>query len=274
MTRSVPSGIWHGHKLTSLQVNGFRLAEISYSPDYKIARHAHESPIFYLVREGSFTQTYGRKTREGKASSLLYLRADETHADKFHRAGAQTFVIELPTNWGARNINHHQLNDSASYDGGIPAWLAKRIYHEYEDPDELSPLAIEALVLELIVETSRARLESSDIAPQRWLTQAEELIRARFAERLSLNDVAKAVDVHPVHLARAFRQHFRCSVGEYVRRLRVQSAREAILTTEAPLTEIAMAMGFYDQGHFTKTFKRLTGLTPSALRAATRTRSR
>jgi AraC family transcriptional regulator len=109
--------------------------------------------------------------------------------------------------------------------------------------------------------------------PQDWLKRAEAIIRDRFSESVSLNEVAKTVAIHPVHLARTFRQHYRCSIGEYVRKLRVEFAREAIVTTDCALTDIGMAAGFYDQSHFARTFKHATGLTPSALRAMTRTRS-
>src|SRR5207247_1650218 len=186
----------------------------------------------------------GRKIREGKPSTVIYLRDDEDHADKFHEAGAQIFVIELQKDWLTRNLNNQRLlNNSATYEGGLPAWFSERIYREYRNMDELSPLAIEGLILELIVETSRSYIRKFEFQPQRWLIRAEELIRAHFSECLSLSDVAKTVGVHPVRLTRAFRQHYRYTVGEYVRNLRVEFAREALLTTDAPLTEIALAAG-------------------------------
>ena len=83
--------------------------------------------------------------------------------------------------------------------------------------------------------------------PQDWLKRAEAIIRDRFSESVSLNEVAKTVAIHPVHLARTFRQHYHCSIGEYVRKLRVEFAREAIVTTDCALTDIGMAAGFYDQ---------------------------
>ena len=147
--RSIPSATWHGRQLTTMEISGFRLTELAYAPDYTITRHAHQFPLFYIVKRGSFTQTYGRKVRDCKPATLLYLRADETHADKFHRAGADLFVIELLTEWLTRNIHSQTLlSDSWTHQGGFAAWVAQRIHYEFRNMDDLSPLAIEGLTLE------------------------------------------------------------------------------------------------------------------------------
>jgi AraC-like DNA-binding protein len=103
--------------------------------------------------------------------------------------------------------------------------------------------------------------------PPRWLAAARDLLHEHFAEPLSLGDVAKAVNVHPVHLAREFRRWYRCTVGDYTRRVRIDYARDALIRTDVPLVEIAYGAGFSDQSHFTRTFRRLTGMTPAEFRA-------
>jgi AraC family transcriptional regulator len=87
---------------------------------------------------------------------------------------------------------------------------------------------------------------------------------------LKLADIAEAVGVHPVHLAQTFHKSYRCTVGDYVRRLRIESTCRELATSEAPIVEIALAAGFCDQSHFTRTFKRLTGIAPSQYREALR----
>jgi hypothetical protein len=60
--------------------------------------------------------------------------------------------------------------------------------------------------------------------------------------------------------------HGGCSVGDYVRQLRVEDACRRLATLDAPIVEIALAAGFTDQSHFTRTFQRLRGLTPAEFR--------
>jgi AraC family transcriptional regulator len=78
--------------------------------------------------------------------------------------------------------------------------------------------------------------------------------------------------VHPVHLARTFRRYYHCSPGEYVRRLRLESATRELCASDASLIEIALAAGYCDQSHFSKSFKRHTGMSPARFRASCRPR--
>ena len=96
------------------------------------------------------------------------------------------------------------------------------------------------------------------------------MLAGHFAEELKLKEVASAVGVHPVHLAREFRRHFHCTAGDFVRRTRVEFACRKISESEASLSDIALSAGFYDQSHFTNTFRRFTGMTPAAYREAMR----
>jgi AraC family transcriptional regulator len=89
-----------------------------------------------------------------------------------------------------------------------------------------------------------------------------DLLHARFAESLSLDQIASAVGIHADHLTHAFRRQYGCTVGDYLRQLRIEFACRQMTTSDMPLVEIALAAGFADQSHFTKTFKRLMGMTP------------
>ena len=91
-------------------------------------------------------------------------------------------------------------------------------------------------------------------------------------EPLSLTGLARTVGVHPVHLARSFRHVHACSVGEYLRRMRVGFAERELASSDAPLSDVALRAGFCDQSHFSRTFKRLTGSTPAVWRSAVRRR--
>jgi AraC family transcriptional regulator len=85
-----------------------------------------------------------------------------------------------------------------------------------------------------------------------------------------LAELAREVSVHPAHLARAFRQQFGTSVGGYVRRLRLDWAAAELERSETALAAIALAAGFADQSHFTRSFRRYTGFTPGAYRRGRR----
>jgi AraC family transcriptional regulator len=97
-----------------------------------------------------------------------------------------------------------------------------------------------------------------------------ERLDSRIGTRPSLAELAALARVHPVHLARSFRQHYGVSIGEYVRRLRLEWAAAQLAATQTPIALLAAQAGFADQSHFTRAFKRHTGLTPGRYRGVVR----
>src|SRR5580704_12141379 len=73
---------------------------------------------------------------------------------------------------------------------------------------------------------------------------------ARYASKLSLHEIASITGVNASHLARTFRKHVHCSIGEYLRGLRVEAAVAMIMQVDMPLADIATMVGFGDQSHF------------------------
>jgi AraC-like DNA-binding protein len=69
-----------------------------------------------------------------------------------------------------------------------------------------------------------------------------------------------------VHLSRVFRKCTGEGIGEYVHRLRIRAACEQILQPEISIAEVSLALGFSDQSHFTRAFRRVTGMTPAVFR--------
>jgi AraC family transcriptional regulator len=156
---------------------------------------------------------------------------------------------------------------SHRHHAGIAA-RAARLAGELDRPDDLTALAMESAVLEILV--GLARTDADRRAPPCWLLRAQELVHARFREPLRALEVAHAVGVHPAHLARGFRWHFKMSLGSYVRHLRLDWAAVQLTRSESTLAAVALAAGFADQSHFTRAFKSYTGLTPNAYRRTRR----
>ena len=199
--------------------------------------------------------------------SLAVFPAGLAHANRLHDSGGRFLHVEFARPWLERLRGRTTVLDRpADYERGPQIWIARRILGEWRRQDDVSPLAIEGLILELLAECSRSEGEASPSHPPRWLHRACELLRDRFSENLSLGEVAAVVRISADHLARSFRRHNACTMGEYVRRLRVEFACSRLAVSEVPLAQVALDAGFTDQSHFTKTFKRHLGLTPAAFR--------
>jgi AraC family transcriptional regulator len=105
-------------------------------------------------------------------------------------------------------------------------------------------------------------------AQRRAVSDALQFMHANFAREVSLGDIAGAVHVSPFHLARLFKQWLGVSPHQYLIQVRVDNARWLLSagSGERSLAEVASAVGFADQSHLTRHFKRVTGVTPRQFR--------
>lgn len=269
-------GNFFGTTLKRREIAGFLLSESTYVPGTILPRHSHERAYFCLVLQGAYTQTYGNHTRLCKPATVVFHPEEEAHADRFLDRGGRLFSFEIePRCLQRARSNTLKLNSRVDFSAGIMSALALRLYREFRFPDEVSLLAVEGLFLELMAEAARsaAHVEKGpERKPPGWLIQAKELIHARFVEPLTHTVISESVNVHPVHLAREFRRYHACTIGEYLRWLRLEFACREIASTDDPFIEIAAAAGFSDHGHFSRSFKRFTGMTPTEYRTHLRSR--
>ena len=93
-------------------------------------------------------------------------------------------------------------------------------------------------------------------------------VEAHLDRSIRNDDLASLVRLNPSHFGRAFRNSFGEPPHEYVIRRRVERAQGLMLSTDAPLSEIALDCGLADQSHLTRLFRRVAGESPRAWRRA------
>lgn len=261
-------GQFFGVVLKERKVADSILTEYTYPPDARITRHSHALPYFSIILHGVYDERCGSKIRECKPSMLLFHPEGEEHADRFRGDPCRIFSFELATQWLDRAGQCSlALNQPVAFPSGSAVWLAARLYGELYATDAASPLVVEGLLLEIMAAVARDVPAGARNKPPGWLCRAKEFVCTNFSEFTSLNALAAMVGVHPIHLSREFRRYYDEGIGEYVRRHRIEFAAREMAASDRPLLEIAIAAGFADHGHFTRTFKRLTGLTPTQYRA-------
>lgn len=265
------SGCLLGRAVRTRAVAGLYLTEAIYSGQENLPRHAYERPFLYFVLQGSYCERYGERTIMAEPRSVVYQPADTPHSDTFHGTEVRCFHVEFTPAWDARLAETAtSLNEPGFWRGGEPAWLADRLWRESRSDEKLSDLAVEGIALEWLAAVARAQRNAAPLAKPRGVDKVRDFLQSNFATSLSYDQIGREFGVPPAQLARAFRRRYGCGIGEYVRRCRVDHARRQLTETEAPLAQIALGSGFYDQAHFTRTFRRFTGMTPAGFRAMVR----
>jgi AraC family transcriptional regulator len=267
----MPKPEWEGGRFYGAVVNQWRVGNLSFSesvyrPGTRVRRHLHPRPYFSILVHGSYRETYSGGVREcGPATAVLH-PPGEVHSDQFLAAGGRIFRFEIIDDQ-ADGCLARQICATAELRNGRVRCLAARLYWESRSPDCFSPLAAEALALEIIGEATRSAFKDEKCRTPSWLVQAIELLHETLPDNPTVGRIAQVVGVHPVHLARVFHRRYGCSIGEYARNWRVEVASRQLATTTSPIAEVAAVAGFADQSHLCRTFKMVSGLTPKEYRA-------
>jgi AraC family transcriptional regulator len=252
-------------------VDGFLVTRVRFPPLLKLPLHTHERATVAIILNGSFDGLIRSSSHPCPAASVLTEPPGEPHGNLFERAGADVLTIQPdPARLRLLEPFARVLGEVSHRRDLVVTALARRVADELRSPDDVTPLAVEGLILEMLALTARLREPGASGHPPRWLGEARALLHDRYSERLRVTDVAGAVGVHPVHLARVFRLHYGTPVAAYLRGLRLTWAAGRLRDSDDSIAQIALQAGFFDQSHFTRTFKREFRLTPLAYRDAAR----
>ncbi len=231
----------YGRVLKSEVVANWKLSETTYVPETILSDHSHDFAYFCLVIRGDITESYGKHENLYRKSNLIFHPIGETHSNYFHTKSC-CFNIQLSSeNLSNVVLDQEVPNETAVFKGENINFLATRLYREFQSSDDFSHLTIEGLMLEIVAETLRNSFKNLSADCPKWLRQIKETLDEEFSDDLSVGSLAKSFDVHPTHLVRSFRHHFNVTIGDYVRRKRIDQAIEQIIGSQTPLSEIALA---------------------------------
>jgi AraC family transcriptional regulator len=227
----------------------------------------HENAYLCVVVAGGFELDAPRRTdcTACAAGSVVAYPAGGPHANRFGDAPGRCINLHLGESW---------LHDAA-----LRAWMGefrhvplgergpalRRLVQETIARDSAAPLALTAAAIELLAEAMRV---TAPRAVPRAVARVRDRVESDLANAPTLGVLAREAGVHPSHLARAFRAALGETIGEYVRRRRLEESLLALARPELSLADISIAAGFADQAHFGRVFKRHFGITPGARRRA------
>ena len=245
-----------------------------------------------LVRRGVFQRTQHRAMLTADPNHILFFNALHPYRYSHPLPGGDDCTILAVETDTALNLVARQSPWDAEQPGqpfhipcAVSSHRAAAIHYELlallQRP---SPqLVIEDAMVELVEETIRSgyasygeqrkrekhsRTTAGAARRHRDLTEAAKLaINENLGALPGLGDLARDLACSPFHLSRTFHQTAGMSLRRYITRLRASVAAERLAAGASDLTELALDLGFADHSHFTNTFRREWGLSPSRFRA-------
>jgi len=234
------------------------------SPGTEVVQHLTTNLCFQA--NGVSLLKAGRKSFEFNGSHVSLNRAGDAQTFTVGNSVVRGISIDIPTAW----LKKFCLGEVVTGEGvGIRdpdlVFLARRIYEESVCGDVFSPMVVDALMVELLVNFVRRINIPKRVAPG-WVQQIAAAIRHEPSHPYKLEELSKLVGYHPVHIARTFREFTGKTVGEFVRSARLERAQTLLADHRLSIAEIAQMAGFTDQSHLNRLFRRCFNLTPQEVR--------
>jgi AraC-like DNA-binding protein len=244
---------------------------------HAFARHWHDYYVVGLVEEGAQTFWCRRATHATPRGGLILINPGEAHTGEAADGRGFSYralypkaehlaplMAELGRPTELPSFPSLRVDDQAlaaelrrlhgAAEAGHPAMARETVWMR--------------LLTALILRYGGERLALPRVgAEPRAVARARALIEARYAEGLTLAALGEAAALSPFHLVRAFHRAHGVPPHVYLESVRIREAQR-LLATGAALADVAYAVGFSSQSHFTTRFRRVLGVTPGQYRAA------
>src|SRR5574341_1264919 len=245
-----------------------------------------------LMRHGAFCKHFGRRNVTADVNQAVFFSKGSTYRVSHPADCGDRGTVFVPSpavlNDIVRELDPSIDNPperpfpfvTSPCDSGV-FWRYHDFVHRLETAkfDLLEPLWAEVTALQLIADVLEAafarhgrrvpqvrRRNGTDADHADRAEAAKTYLASRLCERITLDDVARAVYVSPFHLARLFQQRTGMPVHRYLTLLRLRTSLERLAEGVNNLTALALELGFSSHSHFADAFRREFGRTPSEVR--------
>jgi len=250
-------------------------AEIIYVPFAEVARKAEELEATPFDMPGVEFSHYGEDCTFDYFVKKYKIKDPAVHTMAVIVRGADTdrhhLAVQAPGLWAiSAGLAHNYTNDQELLEKGMLLYDALYSWAKHLQKVKHTQQPVENLLLGAVSDFLKSKPGTKKKIPA-WVRELKELLQDHIDTNLSLKELSKDLEVNPSYLSREFSKYFDdLSFGEYIRRLRIEKAKELIEGGNYSLTEIAYLTGFSDQSHFTRIFKKYTGRNPSAFKKTSR----
>jgi AraC-like DNA-binding protein len=259
--------MWRAEDLGGLELLRATLSEFAFRP------HAHEEFFIALTEAGLATPTFRGDTHVIGPGDLIVLNPEEAHAGGPPADGSWTYralylrpdlMREILAEFPGDRHTVPEFGRDVVRDREVAARL--RRFHRLSESPESSTLErqahlTEALVLLVGRHAAPPQVPRSPGEERRAVRLSREYLQEHSAENVTLEALARFAGLSAFHLCRVFREAVGITPHAYQTQVRVRHAK-SLIGAGLPITLVAAEVGFYDQAHLTRHFKRIVGLTP------------
>jgi AraC-like DNA-binding protein len=236
--------------------------------DHAYPSHTHDVWTLLIVDEGAIRYDLDRRHHSVVRPLVTLLPPYVPHDGRSATSdGFRKRVLYLDT-----SVLSPDLTGAAVDNPSLPDLLLRERIHQLHvclaarSPDPLEVDSRLVFILERLGQHLHRHAPTSRRPDPGLAGRLRDLLDARTTEGITLRDAAELLHAHPTHLVRAFTHAHGLPPHQYLTGRRVELARQLLLEGQRPAS-VAAAVGFHDQSHLNRHFKRYLGVSPARYRA-------
>jgi AraC family transcriptional regulator len=251
-------GQYSGKVTSTYSVNGLIASITGYNEDsFNSENHYHENAHFSFALKGGCLEKK-KEDYEITPGHIVYYSAGEYHQVLKVSKPTKRINLEIEAAFFEKfGITDSDARMAVTRNPDVK-FLMVKIFNELLTNDRFSEVSIQMVLLQLIKMTPSQGFNNS--IPS-WVRTVREFLNNHAEETITLSTLSSISNLHPVTISKQFPRYFSCTVGEYKRKLRIEKALK-LITANHSLSDVAYECGFFDQSHFIRTFKKMTGFLP------------
>ena len=251
----------------------------TYDSDVHYTPHRHSTLSIGAITDGQASFVALDHTEILTPQSLIVINPETVHACNPIEGEARSYLmLYLDVAWSVRLQNSlfggeecYRPVTQTLIDDPVLLGQYHNLIHLLFDPQALYLEKEEALELFVLSLFGRYCYHEGPFLPippiqQQRIKRIQDYLRAHMDENPTTTDLAHAAQISPSHLIRLFGEATGLTPRRYLFELRIERAKELLSTTQMPISEIALEVGFFDQSHLNRVFKRIHGVTPGLYR--------
>lgn len=258
------------HYISDLQVSLCKAAYATLSPKWKAVGYNSRFNKVYYILKGEGWIKIGNTELYPKVGDLIFIPAGTTHSYSTSEKNAFCkywchFTSSAPFTalFNFFGMPYYINVEEASVMGEL--W--NTLVLTSKNLDMASSLRAKAALLNIIAYFIQYSLsyDREDISPLAFnkLTSIINYIEENLAENIRVDDLAKIAHFHPQHFIKYFKMNLGITPIHYIYKRRIERAKCMLLHSDMTLNQIAVTTGFHDLSHFSKSFKKYFGVSPS-----------
>jgi len=244
--------------------------------------HYHDGYQLLFVTRGTATVYVNNATYKASAGDLLIFSRLEHHAVKEQSPDYQRYTLELAPDISATDREGYRVysilfNRPAGF-GNIVNMREKQadicrmfeaIHREMQTAEPMSEEMQRLLVQQLLITVYRQAGDTFSVmegAGFELVYPIQMRFHQQFQQQFTLQALAEEMNISQSYLSHVFKETTGNSVMGYLQSCRIAEAKKCLAQTSMRINEIVEHCGFTDSSNFSRTFRKLTGFSPSAFR--------